>query len=44
MDEMGYDGGIAAGTDGIYVTYTMKSNSLIKVKKYADGQTSVISV
>ncbi len=40
MDEMGYDGGIAAGTDGIYVTYTMKSNSLIKVKKYADGEWS----
>ena len=32
MDEMGYDGDIAAGKDGIYVTYTLKSNNLIKVK------------
>lgn len=41
MDDMYYyDGGIAAGTDGIYITYALKSNSLIKVKKYADGQWS----
>ena len=37
-DEMGYDGSIAAGTDGVYVTYTLKSNSLIKVMKYANGE------
>ncbi len=43
MDDMGYyDGGIAAGTDGIYVTYTMKSNSLIKVMKYANGEWSEV--
>lgn len=40
MDEMGYDGGIAAGTDGIYITYTIKANSVIKVKKYANGEWS----
>lgn len=38
MDEMGYDGSIAAGTDGIYITYTIKSNNLIKVKKYSNGE------
>ena len=36
-DEMGYDGSIAAGTDGVYVAYTLKSNSLIKIQKYANG-------
>ena len=40
MDEMGYDGDIAAGKDGIYVTYTLKSNNLIKVKRYANGEWS----
>ena len=38
MDEMGYDGNMAAGTDGVYITYTIKSNSQIKVKKYANGE------
>lgn len=40
MDEMGYDGDIAAGKDGVYVTYTLKSNNLIKVKRYANGEWS----
>ena len=41
MDDMSYyDGGMAAGTDGIYITYALKSNNEIKVKKYADGQWS----
>ena len=39
MDEMGYDGAIAAGTDGVYITYTLK-NGLVKVKKYANGEWS----
>lgn len=34
LEEIGYDGDIAAGTDGIYVTYTLKSNNVIKVKRY----------
>ncbi len=38
MDEMGYDGSIAAGTDGIYVTYSIKSNNLIKVMKFANNE------
>lgn len=40
MDEIGFDGGIAAGTDGVYVIYYLKANNLIKVKKYADGEWS----
>ncbi len=40
MEEMGYDGSIAAGTDGVYVTYSLKSNNLIKVKKYANDEWS----
>ena len=40
MEEMGYDGSVAAGTDGVYVTYTLKSNNLIKVKKYANNEWS----
>ena len=40
MEEMGYDGSMAAGTDGVYVTYTLKSNNLIKVKKYANNEWS----
>lgn len=40
MEEMGYDGSIAAGTDGVYVTYTLKSNELIKVKKFANDEWS----
>ena len=38
MDEMGYDGSMAAGTDGIYVTYNVKSNNLIKVMKFANNE------
>ena len=36
-DEIGYDGGIAAGTDGIYIVYTVRSKDIIKVKKYSNG-------
>ena len=43
MDEMGYDGSIAAGTDGVYVTYNLKSNNLIKVMKYANDEWSEVS-
>lgn len=42
MDDMGYDGGIVAGTDGVYVTYVLK-NGWIKVQKYADGQWTDLS-
>ena len=38
MDEMGYDGTIAAGQDGVYVTYNLKSNNLIKVMKFANNE------
>ena len=41
-DEMGYDGSIAAGKDGVYVTYTIKSNSLIKVMKFANNERSEV--
>ena len=43
MEEMGYDGSIAAGTDGVYVTYNLKSNNLIKVMKYANDEWSEVS-
>ena len=42
MEEMGYDGSIAAGTDGVYVTYNLKSNNLIKVMKYANDEWSEV--
>ena len=35
MDEMGYDGSVAAGKDGVYVAYSLKANNLLKVMKYA---------
>lgn len=38
MDEMGYDGSMAAGADGIYVTYAIKGNDFIKVMKYANNE------
>lgn len=43
MDDMGYDGCITAGTDGVYITYTIKPSGnmdggVIKVKKYANGE------
>lgn len=40
METMAYDGAIAAGTDGVYVTYALLENNQIKVKKYADEKWS----
>ena len=38
MDEMGYDGSIAAGTDGVYVAYNLKANNLLKIMKFANNE------
>ena len=38
MEEMSYDGAVAAGTDGVYVVYTIKSNNLTKVKKFSNNE------
>lgn len=38
MDEIGYDASIAAGQDGVYITYTLKANNSVKVMKYANDE------
>ena len=40
MENMGSDGSIAAGNDGVYIAYTLLDNELLKVKRYANEEWS----
>lgn len=42
MDEIGYDASIAAGRDGVYITYTLRANNLVKVMRYANDEWTAI--